>query len=66
MAMEIPRRDYTYVDDIVAGIISALHYRDSNYEVFNLGNQHAITLNELVEAIRTVSGKTVTVHREPE
>ncbi len=32
------RRDYTYVDDIVAGMRSALAYEGSRYEIINLGN----------------------------
>src|SRR5688500_1157692 len=32
------RRDYTYVDDIVAGVVSAVDYAQSQYEVINLGN----------------------------
>ena len=31
-------RDYTYVDDIVQGIVAATNYRDTNFEIINLGN----------------------------
>ena len=48
------RRDYTYIDDIVEGILSATSYTDSPYEVINLGNSHAVTLSELVGALRDV------------
>jgi UDP-glucuronate 4-epimerase len=44
-------RDYTYVDDIVAGIRAAIDYRASAYEVINLGNNRAITLSEMVHTI---------------
>lgn len=52
------RRDYTYVDDIVEGILAAIHYSDSSYEIINLGNHQTITLLELVEAIEKASGIT--------
>lgn len=48
------RRDYTYVDDIVEGILAATRYTGSPYEVINLGNSHAVTLSELVGALREV------------
>jgi len=32
-------RDYTYIDDIIDGIISSLYYDKTNYEIINLGNQ---------------------------
>lgn len=32
------RRDYTYIDDIVDGVMSAIEYKNSKYEVINLGN----------------------------
>lgn len=44
------RRDYTYISDIVAGILQALA-ADIQWEVFNLGGGHSVTLLELVEAI---------------
>jgi len=42
------RRDYTYVADIVDGIRAAMHYDASVYEIFNIGNHHAIGLREMI------------------
>lgn len=50
------RRDYTYIDDIINGIISAINYNDSSYEIVNLGNNETVELLELVEAIEEASG----------
>jgi UDP-glucuronate 4-epimerase len=56
-------RDYTFVDDIVAGILAALDYEPERangrapFEVFNLGNSHPVTLNELIAALERVTGK---------
>lgn len=49
-------RDYTYIDDIVNGIMSAICYKGSVYEVFNFGNNQTVELIELVEAIEEASG----------
>lgn len=50
------RRDYTYIDDILAGVLAAMRYCDSPYEVFNLGNNRTISLLEMVQAIERVTG----------
>ncbi len=50
------RRDYTYIDDIVSGILGAMAYDKSDYEVVNLGNNRTVSLCELVLALETVFG----------
>ncbi|MDO4628682.1 MAG: GDP-mannose 4,6-dehydratase [Planctomycetia bacterium] len=42
-------RDFTYCDDIAAGVISAL--RPVGYEIFNLGGDHTYSIRELIEII---------------
>jgi UDP-glucuronate 4-epimerase len=58
-------RDYTYVGDIVSGVLAALDYRDLTLSVgfntFNLGNAHPVSLAELVRAIERVSGRKATL-----
>ena len=60
------RRDYTYIDDIVDGVISALTYDKTNYEIFNLGNDKTISLSEMIKALELVLGKTAIIERRPE
>lgn len=48
-------RDYTYVDDIVEGIISAINYRNTIYEVVNLGNNNPVRLIDLIGEIEKVT-----------
>jgi UDP-glucuronate 4-epimerase len=48
------RRDYTYIDDIVAGIQAAIGYRDTPYEVINLGNNRTVSLMEMIESLANV------------
>ena len=53
-------RDYTYVDDTVSGIYSALEYCLNNtgvYTTVNLGNNKPVKLTELVDVIYAAMGK---------
>jgi UDP-glucuronate 4-epimerase len=56
-------RDYTYVGDIVTGVLSAAGWcmkrpsEAGRYEIFNLGNSSPVRLNELVAAIERSTGK---------
>jgi UDP-glucuronate 4-epimerase len=45
------RRDYTYIDDIIAGVSAAIEYDRSPYEIFNLGESETINLKSLIELI---------------
>jgi UDP-glucuronate 4-epimerase len=49
-------RDYTYVEDIVAGIRAAIEYH-AYFEVFNLGNSQPVKLLGLVHALEKVIEK---------
>jgi UDP-glucuronate 4-epimerase len=60
------RRDYTYVDDIVAGVRAAIHYDRSRYEVINLGNSETVTLLEMIRALEEALGKQATIDWRPE
>ena len=59
-------RDYTYVDDTVQGVIAAMKYDKSNFEIINLGNNYTISLKELVNAIENVMGKKAVIEQLPE
>lgn len=60
------RRDYTYVSDIVAAITAALDYRDSMYEVVNVGNNRTVSLREMVDTLERALGVDARVRRHPE
>lgn len=50
-------RDYTYIDDIVDGVISALDNKKKvKCEVYNLGNSSPISLNDFIELCEKVVG----------
>ena len=62
-------RDYTYVDDIVAGVIASLEYAPDPkqpFEIFNLGNSHPVRLTELIAQLETATGKKALQERLPE
>jgi UDP-glucuronate 4-epimerase len=54
-------RDYTYIDDIIDGVIKSVSYLENNsniYEIINLGESEVITLSEMVSAIEKALGRT--------
>ncbi len=51
------KRDFTYIDDIVAGCV-ALLVQPAGYEIFNLGNNQPIALLDFIAVIETIVGKT--------
>ena len=50
------RRDYTYVDDVVAGLRAAMEFDGSRYEVINLGNNRTVSLREMIRALEEALG----------
>lgn len=59
------RRDYTFVGDIVAGIRLAMQYDQSPYEIFNLGNNHTVSLAEMIETLEKTLGIKAGIDRQP-
>jgi UDP-glucuronate 4-epimerase len=59
------RRDYTFVGDIVEGVVRAVE-RCSGHHLYNLGNSHPIELRELIDAIGAALGKMPRIQRLPE
>lgn len=57
-------RDYTYIDDIVAGVVAAVQ-RCSGYEIINLGSERPITLQRMVETIAAACGREAVIERLP-
>lgn len=51
-------RDFTYIDDIVEGILAALELERGN-RLFNLGNHQPVKLLEFVETLEELFGKKV-------
>lgn len=51
-----PKRDYTYIDDIIQGVLSAID-RVKGYEIINLGESQTIMTNDLISEIEAALGK---------
>jgi UDP-glucuronate 4-epimerase len=60
------RRDYTFVADIVAGIRAAMDYKESTYEVINLGSCRPVSLIDMVRIMERVLEKKARVRWEAE
>ena len=59
------RRDYTFIDDIIAGVRAAIDYADTDYEVINLGESRTVELRELISLLEKELGKEATIDRKP-
>lgn len=58
------RRDYTFVEDIVAGIMASAQ-KLKGYEILNLGNSDTISLIDLVHSIENTLGKKALIEWQP-
>ena len=56
-------RDYTYIDDIVEGVIACTK-KNFGYEIFNLGEAQAFKLNQLIEMLELFLGKKAIIDRQ--
>lgn len=62
------KRDYTYIDDIVYGIIKTIDFVENNnnvYEIFNLGESETISLSKMVKTIEEALGKKANINKLP-
>lgn len=59
------RRDFTYIDDIVDGIVASIEHC-KGYEIFNLGESRPVRLDSLIEKIERAVGKKALINRLPQ
>ncbi len=59
------RRDYTYIDDIISGVVAAMKYDQSQFEVINLGESQTVELRRLVELLERALGKRAIIDHRP-
>ena len=61
------RRDYTFVADIVAGVVAACERVEPGaFAIYNLGNTRTISLAELIARIEATVGKRAVIERAPD
>lgn len=58
------KRDFTYIDDIVDGVIAALD-KAYPYEIFNLGNSHPVELEKFIKILEKKVGKSAKKIHKP-
>jgi UDP-glucuronate 4-epimerase len=58
-------RDFTYIDDILQGVLAAVDYDATPFEIINLGESHTITVNRLIELLETALGQKAIIDRQP-
>ncbi|MBV8377245.1 MAG: GDP-mannose 4,6-dehydratase [Verrucomicrobia bacterium] len=59
------RRDFTYIDDVIQGVLAAVHRGDTLFDIFNLGESETTELRELIVEIEAVLGKKAKINRLP-
>lgn len=59
------RRDYTFIDDIIAGVRASIDYAESDYEVINLGESRTVELRELISLLEKELRATAKIDRQP-
>jgi UDP-glucuronate 4-epimerase len=59
------RRDFTYVEDIIQGVVAAIRYEGALFDIFNLGENETIELREVIARIETELGKKATINQLP-
>lgn len=57
-------RDYTYIDDIIDGIVKATKVK-FDFEIINLGNNHPVSLKEFIVILEKIIGKKAKIKKMP-
>lgn len=59
-------RDFTYIDDIVSGVVSSYERIDVHgYRIWNLGSDHPMELHELISTVGEVVGREPIIDQQP-
>ena len=58
------KRDHTYIDDFVEGVVAAID-KIFGYEIFNLGNSRPVELNHFIEVVENILGKKAIIKEVP-
>lgn len=62
------RRDFTYIDDIVEGILRVLHHAPEGevpHRVYNIGHGSPVDLLRFIHIIEELTGRKAILHMEP-
>jgi UDP-glucuronate 4-epimerase len=59
------KRDFTYIDDILQGVMAAIEYNATPFEVINLGESQTVTVNQMIELLEESLGHKAILERCP-
>jgi UDP-glucuronate 4-epimerase len=59
------RRDFTYIDDIIQGVLNSIEYPGPPFDIFNLGESETIELRQVITEIESALGKNCTINFLP-
>ncbi len=58
-------RDFTYIDDIIQGVMAAIEYDTTLFEIINLGESQTVTVNRMIELLENELGIKAVIDRQP-
>ena len=56
------RRDFTYIDDIIQGVVASITYDATSFDIFNLGESETVELRTVIQEIEDALGKKATIN----
>ena len=59
-------RDYTFVEDIISGVLSTIDYSAKDFDIFNLGGSATTTQAELIAMLEKTIGKEAIINQMPD
>jgi len=59
------RRDFTYIDDIIQGVLAATGYNGAQFDIFNLGESETIELRDVIRELENALGKRAEIRALP-
>jgi UDP-glucuronate 4-epimerase len=59
------RRDFTYIDDVIQGVMASIRYQGPLFDVFNLGESETIQLRDVIDEIEGALGVKAMINLLP-
>jgi len=59
------RRDFTFIDDTIQGVVNAIDFEGSPFEIFNLGENETVEMNQVIRLIEKALGKSAVIEYRP-
>ena len=59
------QRDFTYIDDILQGVMAAIEYDATPFEIINLGESQTVTVDRMIELLEEALGRKAIIERCP-